>query len=278
MFVLTVLLLVCSSQSCVLLSPPDLSILQSLSYGPTNCTAAGVVCALQSDGSCRLEEVPSLYILSKPQFSQVQLVALKRVPGWIYIQNNANLTLVDLPALESCNVVDVNLNPLVESVNLPSLVNVADYVDIQSPQISSLSFPQLEYVGDDFEFGGALLATVFAPRLETVGASFLISSRNLSAVEIPKLNKVAAAFSITIGSQALVINATSLAAVGECLQISDAGALVYLESLKSVGYGSADNCTSVVDVSVAYLCVNGSTFADNRVTWKGKIICGGGGD
>uniref|UniRef100_A0A0G4HES7 Receptor L-domain domain-containing protein n=1 Tax=Chromera velia CCMP2878 TaxID=1169474 RepID=A0A0G4HES7_9ALVE len=164
-----------------------------------------------------------------PLFS-VSLPALSRVGGRFWLNDNANLTLISLPALTSVSEFYIEDNSQLEVVHVPLLKTVGSEsnrlkfgpgVEIDSnPQLHRIHFPALEVVQGDFDvMGNGELKSFSADALHSVTLRFWVRDNfALTSITTRSLRNVGFV-SITRNSALASLSLIALSTVGGYLRI-----------------------------------------------------------
>lgn len=134
-------------------------------------------------GSLSIDGIDDVNLPSVPK--------LKTVASYVEVQDNANLTSLNLPHLQSALWIDVQDNRALATVDLSSVATTGDDLRLRGNNaLVSLSLPSLNAVGGDLTIADAqALTTIDAPGLTSVGFEVLVenlpalTTLNLSSLE-----------------------------------------------------------------------------------------------
>lgn len=175
----------------------DASIVSATPFAPMpSCTQTGdLIITMDSDvtdfNATGCDVLVGNIRVNNSSATGLSLIYLKTVTGYIYINQNANLTTITFPQLISVSsYIDIYRNAALTSINFPLLETVGGEFDSWiNSVVQSINIPKLTTIGYYFEtWQDTLLTTVNAPLLETVGSDIWVGlDTHLPSLSFPSL-------------------------------------------------------------------------------------------
>lgn len=167
--------------------------------------------SLQTLGSVLLSNTPLIDALLLPSLvtitnvmdatgtalATLSLPALQSIGSNGLILSQSQISVLSLPALTSCGIIEVFSVTTLPTLSLPALIT-AHSVTVQNGNVTAINLPDLTTVTADFNFAFGIGGTANLPSLATVGGSIGFQGlSNQGAISLPALTQAATAFLIS---------------------------------------------------------------------------------